>query len=248
MNRAALWAVALPLIGLAACTGSLFRSKIAPPTVYMLSVAAGSTQAASTDTAVSGAGSTAAPSPGAVIPADLAVLKPKLRTGLETDRIAVLYPDRHLDYFADARWSGPLGDVLQDFAVQEFHTHANLRTVNGDASVFPSAYWLEMEVTDFQAEYTSGTAAPTVRVQILARVGNSGDRRVLGRFVANARQQAAENRLTAIVDAYARAADAALADIVAHADDTLAKASQAGKSSESAGLQKSDNPVSSANR
>ena len=233
MNRAAVWAVALPLIGLAACTGSLFRSKIAPPTVYMLSA---------------GAGSTAAPLPGAVIPADLAVLKPKLRTGLETDRIAVLYPDRHLDYFADARWSGPLGDVLQDFAVQEFHTRANLRTVNGDASVFPSAYWLEMEVTDFQAEYTSAAAAPTVHVQILARVGNSGDRRVLGRFVANARQQAAENRLTAIVDAYARAADAALADIIAHADDTLANASQAGKSSDAAGLQKSDSPVSSANR
>ena len=233
MNRSAVWAVALPLIGLAACTGSLFRSKIAPPTVYMLPA---------------GAGSTAAPSPGAVIPADLAVLKPKLRTGLETDRIAVLYPDRHLDYFADARWSGPLGDVLQDFAVQEFHTRANLRTVSGDASVFPSAYWLEMEVTDFQAEYTSAAAAPTVHVQILARVGNSGDRRVLGRFVADARQQAAENRLTAIVDAYARAADAALADIVAHADDTLAKASEAGRSSEAAGLQKLDSPVASTNR
>jgi cholesterol transport system auxiliary component len=241
VNRSAAWAVALPLIGLAACTGSLFRSKIAPPTVYMLSAGAGSTQTAST-------GSTAAPSPGAVIPADLAVLKPKLRTGLETDRIAVLYPDRHLDYFADARWSGPLDDVLQDFAVQEFHTHANLRTVNGDASVFPSAYWLEMEVTDFQAEYTSATAAPTVHVQILARIGNSGDRRVLGRFVANARQQAADNRLSAIVDAYARAADAALADIVAHADDTLAKASEAGKSSEAAGLQKLDSPVASTNR
>jgi cholesterol transport system auxiliary component len=251
VNRSAVWAVALPLIGLAACTGSLFRSKIAPPTVYMLSAGAGSTQTASTgstDAAVSGAGSTAAPSPGAVIPADLAVLKPKLRTGLETDRIAVLYPDRHLDYFADARWSGPLGDVLQDFAVQEFHTRANLRTVSGDASVFPSAYWLEMEVTDFQAEYTSAAAAPTVHVQILARVGNSGDRRVLGRFVANARQQAAENRLTAIVDAYALAADAALADIVAHADDTLAKASEAGKSSEGAGLQKLDSPVASTNR
>ena len=237
MKRSALWAVALPLIGLAAC-GSLFRSKVAPPTVYMLSAGAGSTQTAST-------GSTAAPSPGAVIPADLAVLKPKLRPGLETDRIAVLYPDRHLDYFADARWSGPLDDVLQDFAVQEFHTHANLRTVSGDASVFPSAYWLEMEVTDFQAEYTSAAAAPTVHVQILARIGNSGDRRVLGRFVANARQQAADNKLSAIVDAYARAADAALADIVAHADDTLAKASEAGKSSEAAGLQKLDSPVAS---
>jgi cholesterol transport system auxiliary component len=233
VNRCAACAVALVFICLAACTGSLFRSKIAPPTVYMLSA---------------GAGSTATPAPGAVIPADLAVLKPKLRTGLETDRIAVLYPDRHLDYFADARWSGPLGDVLQDFAVQEFHGHANLRTVSGDASVFPSAYWLEMEVTDFQAEYTSAAVAPTVHVQILARIGNSGDRRVLGRFVANAQQQATENRLTAIVDAYARAAQAALADIIAHADEALAKSSEAARSAESPGRQKLENPVASANR
>jgi ABC-type uncharacterized transport system auxiliary subunit len=161
-----------------------------------------------------------------VIPADLAILRPKLRTGLETDRIAVLYPDRRLDYFADARWSGPLSEVLQDLTVQEFHAHANLRTVSGDASVFPSAYWLEVEVTDFQAEYTSAAAAPMVRVQMLARLGNSADRRILGRFAANAQQPAAENRLSAIVDAYARAADEALAQIVAHTDDALAKASE----------------------
>jgi ABC-type uncharacterized transport system auxiliary subunit len=165
--------------------------------------------------------------PAREIPVDLAVLRPKLRPGLETDRIAVLYPDRRLDYFADARWSGPLGEVLQDLAVQEFHSRANLRTVSGDASVFASAYWLEIEVTDFQAEYTSAAAAPTVRVQLRARLGASGDRRILGQFAASAQQPAAENRLTAIVDAYARAADAALMHIVAGADEALAKVSEA---------------------
>ena len=122
---------------------------------------------------------------GAVIPADLAILKPKLRTGLETDRIAVLYPDRRLDYFADARWSGPLGEVLQDLAVQEFHSRANLRTVSADASVFASAYWLEIEITDFQAEYTPPATAPTVHVRLLARLGNSGDRHIVGQFRAD---------------------------------------------------------------
>jgi cholesterol transport system auxiliary component len=201
---------------LAACTGSLFQSKAAPPTIYLLSAGIGSPAA----------GAPATGMPAAAIPVDLAVLKPRVRTGLETDRIAVLYPDRRLDYFADARWSGPLGDVLQDLTVQEFHSRANLRTVSGDASVFSSAYWLEIEVSDFQAEYTSGAAAPTVHVHFLVRVGSSGDRSILGRFEANAQQPAAENRLTAIVDAYAHAADAALAEIVAHADDTLAKISE----------------------
>jgi ABC-type uncharacterized transport system auxiliary subunit len=211
VNRWARRVIVLPVMCLAACTSSLFQSKAAPPTIYLLSA---------------GAGSPGTGAPAGEIPVDLAVLKPKVRIGLETDRIAVLYPDRRLDYFADARWSGPLGEVLQDLAVQEFHSRAHLRTVSGDASVFESAYWLEIVVMDFQAEYTSASTAPTVRVHFLARIGSSGDRRILGQFEGNTQQPAAENRLTAIVDAYAHAADTALAEIVAHAEETLAKISE----------------------
>jgi cholesterol transport system auxiliary component len=214
--------IVLGAIGLAACTGSLFKSKAAPPTIYMLSAAA--------PTAASGAAAAAetasAAAPAAEIPADLAILKPRVRIGLDADRIAVLYPDRRLDYFADARWTGPLGDVLQDLAVQEFHSRAHLRTVSAEASVFASAYWLEIEVTDFQAEYASAGGAPTVHVHFLARLGSSGERRILGQFEADTRQPAAENRLTSIVDAYARAADGALENIIAHADETLAGSSE----------------------
>jgi ABC-type uncharacterized transport system auxiliary subunit len=220
VSRWARCAAALPVFCLAACTGSLFHSKVAPPTVYLLSAGAPAPTAPAAPAAPAGASSAT------LIPADLTVLKPRLRSGLESDRIAVLYPDRHLDYFAQARWSGPLGEVLQDLAVQEFRSHANLRAVSGDASVFGSAYWLEIEVTDFQAEYTS-TAAPTVHVHFLARLGGSGDRRILGQFAANAQQLAAENRLTAIVGAYELAADAALAEIAAGVRETLAKVSEA---------------------
>jgi ABC-type uncharacterized transport system auxiliary subunit len=221
VNRLARRAAVLPAICLAACSGSLFQSKVAPPTIYLLSAGA-SVPAA---TAAGGTGSVA-PSASA-IPVDLTVLKPKLRPGLESDRIAVLYPDRHLDYFAGARWSGPLGEVLQDLAVQEFRSRADLRAVSGDASVFASAYWLEIEVMDFQAEYSSAAAAPTVHVQFLARLGGAGDRRILGQFAASAQQPAAENRLTAIVGAYELAADAALAEIAARSRETLAKTSEA---------------------
>jgi ABC-type uncharacterized transport system auxiliary subunit len=207
------------VICLAACTGSLFKSKAAPPTVYLLSAGP----------APPGPSQPASETPGSEIPADLAVLKPRLSPGLESDRMAVRYPDRRLDYFAETRWSGPLGEVLQDLAVQEFHSHARLRTVSGDASVFASAYWLEIEVTDFQAEYESGSTPPTVHVHLLARIGTSGDRKILGQIVANAQRQAGENRLTSIVDAFAHAADAALAEVVAHASEILAKDSEARK-------------------
>jgi ABC-type uncharacterized transport system auxiliary subunit len=217
VNHPAKRSLALAALALGACTGSLFQTKASPPTIYMLS-AGGESPAA---------GKPAPGTPAAVTPVDLAILKPTLRAGLETDRIAALYPDRRLDYFADARWSGSLGEVLQDLTVQEFHSRANLRTVSGDSSVFASAYWLEIEVTDFQAEYTAASTPPVVHVHLLARLGSSGDRHILGQFIANALQPAGENRLTSIVDAYARAADAAVAQIVAGAGETLAKISEA---------------------
>src|ERR1700690_131413 len=198
---ALLWSMAL----LTACAGSLFKNEAAPPTMYMLSAPAPS----------------AAEPASAVVPTELAVLKLRVRAGLDTDRIAALYPDRRLDYFADARWSGPLDEGLQDLAVQAFHANPGLRNVSADASVFASAYWLELEVTDFEAEYSGKQAAPTVHVHFLARVGNSADRHVLGRFEPDIRVPAADNRMTAIVDAYNRAVDQAFAEIAAGTARTL---------------------------
>lgn len=196
--------------GVAGCAGSLFKSKAVPPTIYLLS---GNLAATATQGSV--------PPPTAGVPADLAVLRPRVRPGLESDRIAVLYPDRHLDYLADARWSGPLDQVVQDLALHAFETGARLRNVNADSSVFASGYWVEIEVADFQAEYSAAGSAPTVHVHLLARLGGAGDRRILGSFDASARETASGNRLTAIVDAYERAANAALAQIVAGTERAL---------------------------
>jgi cholesterol transport system auxiliary component len=197
----------LMVLILAACAGSLFKNNMAPPTMYMLSATAKST-------ATNPANSSAAP-------ADLAVLKVRVRAGLDTERIAALYPDRRMDYFAGARWSGSLDEVLQDLAVQEFHSNPALRNVSADASVFASTHWLEIEVADFQAEYTANLAAPTVHVHLLARVGNSADRHILGRFEPDIHEAATDNRMSAIVDAYNRAADKALAEIAAGVAQTL---------------------------
>src|ERR1700759_875955 len=196
MMRALLTAISCTL--LAACAGSLFKNKIPPPTMYLLSA---------------GAKPAAADAPAASGPIDLAVLRPRVRSGLDTDRIAALYSDRRMDYFANVRWSGPLDEVVQDLAVQQIHANPGLRNVSADISVFASAYWLEIEVIDFQAEYPAPGGAPTVHVRMQARVGSSADRRVIGRFEPNIYETAADNRMSAIVDAYNRAADKALTEI-----------------------------------
>jgi cholesterol transport system auxiliary component len=192
--------ISLMPFALAACGGSFFQTKAAPPTMYLLSASPAAAPAA-------GAGTP--------IPGDLAVLKPRVRSGLDTDRIAALYPDRRLEYFADVRWSGALDQVLQELAVREFLNAAAMRNVSADSSLFQSTFWLEIEVADFQAEYTGSSAAPTVHVHFLASVGKSANRQTLARFEANVEETAADNRMSAIVAAYNRAADRALAEIVA---------------------------------
>jgi ABC-type uncharacterized transport system auxiliary subunit len=199
----------LVLLPLAGC-GSLFKNKAAPPTMYWLSASPPNTaqpQATAADAAVPRA--------------DLAVLKPSVRAGLDTDRVAALYPDRRLEYFADVRWSGPLDEVLQGLAVQALHSRPGMRNVSTDASAFPSDYWLEIEVVDFQAEYDGSNAAPTVHVHFLARLGNSADRQILGRFEPDEHEAAAGNRMSAIIEAYNRAAGNALAEIAAGAASAL---------------------------
>jgi ABC-type uncharacterized transport system auxiliary subunit len=198
-------------VALAGC-GSLFKNQTAPPTMYWLS-------AAQPPGAASSQPDPAAP---AGVPlADLAVLKPRVRAGLDTERVAALYPDRRLEYFADVRWSGPLDEVLQDLAVQTFHSHPGMRNVSTDISAFPSAYWLEIEVVDFQAEYGAPDMAPTVHVHLLARIGNSANRHILGRFEPDVHEAAAANRMSAIIDAYNHAAGKALGEIAAGAGAAL---------------------------
>jgi cholesterol transport system auxiliary component len=207
-----LWIMLPPLL-LAACTGSLFKDNSPPPTMYVLSA----TPRSITETG-------GAP----LIRTDVAVLKPRVRTGLDTDRIAALYPDRRLDYFADVRWSGSLDEVLQELAVQVLGANAVMRSARAEGSVFASAYWLEIEVRDFQAEYASPAAAPTTHVRLLARMGRAADRNIMAHFESDVHETAAENRMTAIIDAYNRAADKALGEIAAGAAQAL-NASQPGR-------------------
>src|SRR6201996_9439733 len=194
-------------VTLVAC-GGLFKNKIPPPTMYLLSAVP----------KPASANSPAADSS----PVDLAVLRPRVRAGLDTDRIAALYPDRRMDYFANVRWSGPLDEVVQDLAVQEIHVNPGLNNVSGDISVFASPYWLEIEIADFQAEYPASGGAPTVHVHLQARLGSSADRRVIARFEPNIYEPAADNRMSAIVEAYNRAADKALSEIGQGAMQALA--------------------------
>ncbi len=186
---------------LAACTGGMFLTRADPPITYRLTAGRAEGQPA--------------------IAADLELLNPLIAAGLDTDRIAAIRPDGRLDHFAGARWNGPLNVVFGQLAVREFRARSGVRNVVGAASELRPLYWLEIEVTSFQAEYPSAGAAPVIRVHLVARLGDRRRRTTLGSYVADASRTAGADRLGAIVAAFDAVADQALDQIVAATDRTL---------------------------
>ncbi|HEU4531235.1 MAG TPA: ABC-type transport auxiliary lipoprotein family protein [Steroidobacteraceae bacterium] len=146
--------------------------------------------------------------------ADVSVVRPLVRPGLDTDRIAVLYPDRRLDYFARSRWGGTTDLVVQSLLVESLRNASGVRSVQGDSSAFSADHVLQTEITDFQAEYREGGGAPEAHVRYIVTLGRFADRRPLASFVAEARVPAASNTLGDVIAAFDEASRQAATSVV----------------------------------
>jgi len=217
-------ALLLALLGaaLGGCLGSLLQSKARPQTVYQLAPPAADGASGAAPGAPAGPASG-----GAAAGVELAVLTPRVRSGLDDDQVRVAYPDHHLDFLAGARWSGSLDEMLQDLIIEAFRARAPQVGVETDHSAFGTAYWLEVDVDDFQAEYSAAGGPPVAHVHLEARLGATSDRRILEHLELDARQAAAQNRVGAIIEAYNRATDEVLRELVARTLPTLGAPSAA---------------------
>lgn len=184
----------LAVAGLAACTGSLLDSSLPAPEVYVLraGVEAGG---------------------GIRGNHDVVVAEPAAAPGLSTDRIAVLHPDRRLEYFSGARWGDTAARVLQSLIVGTLQDQGAFRSVTAAPTGTAATHLVELELKDFQAEYTDGARAPVVRVSVVANVIGVADRRLVAVIPATALVQASENRLAAVVAAFESAARQVSADL-----------------------------------
>lgn len=176
----------LPLAGvlfLAGCTGSLLDSEAPVLQTYVLAPAAA-------------AQGTAAATQ------DIVVGEPSAAPGLATERIAVLHPDRRLEYYAGARWGDTAGHVMQSFIVGSLRNQGTFRSVTAAPAGTTATHAIDFELRDFQAEYPREGVAPTVRVSLVANIIRISDRRLLAVIPATAAVPASDNRLTAVIAAF----------------------------------------------
>jgi cholesterol transport system auxiliary component len=188
---------------LAACSG--LRSKDLPDQTYLLRTAPATGPAA--------------------VPGVLAVARPSVQPGLDTDRIMLTRNGQELDQFAGSRWGESLPRVITALVVQSLSGGGGFANViEAGRGTVTSDYELLLTVRHFEAAYAAGSAAPVIHVALECTLVAGAPRRVLGRCDAAASEPATENRMAAIVAAMERAAQRALAEV-----RTAAAAQAAGK-------------------
>lgn len=180
--------VSLVLAASSACTGSLLESDLPLPQIYVLAPIASPATRSSTPVG------------------DVVIAEPSAAPGLATDRIAVLYADRRLDYYAAARWGGNATQVVQSLLVASLQNLGGFNSVSATPAGVAGSHVIDMELRDFQAEYGGGGALPAVRVTLVAHVLRVRDRHLLDTVMATAVVPATENRLAAVVGAFEAAA------------------------------------------
>jgi len=197
--------VAAVVLGLTAagCSG-LFHSGARPEQVYFLRASA---------------------APRAV-ESSVRVGHPQAQPGLDSPRIVLVQSDRRMSFYTGSRWPAPVPALVETLAVETLRASGSWKSVEDSASPFPSDYILQIVVRRFEADYTSGGAAPQVYVKLDCIIGRREGREVIASFVAEGSSAAARNRLGDVVAAFESAANAALRSLSDHALEAVQTAAE----------------------
>jgi len=201
----AIFPVALTLC---ACSG-VFESSIEAPQAYVLRLP----PATAPETAA-GAGS-------------VLVQRPEAGPGLDSDRIALIRSDRRFDFYAASRWAEPAPDLVESVMLDALRATGSFSAVFDDSSPFAPRYNLRCALRRFEADYTSdrgsgGGRGPTTHVVLDCTLGRHRDRELLASFTARGSSVASEDRVNAVVAAFATATATAMDELGRELAEALA--------------------------
>ena len=128
------------------------------------------------------------------------VPRPELPKGYDTERITLLFEQGHrLDYYADAKWSARLDDLLQDFIVQMVRHVLRDRIAATTSTAAAARYKLAVEITDFQPVYgAAADSPPRLDVAMTVTLVALPDETAKAQFSLKKSAPASANTMTAV--------------------------------------------------
>ena len=148
---------------------------------------------------------------GTTVTWQLAVARPDASRTLDSDRIALLRGSV-MDYYADAQWNDSVPRLVQSLLVAAFDRGGRVQAATAESSL-RADLTLTTELRDFEAQYDGANAAPTVIIDIQAKLLDPHGQ-VIASLDSRQTARAAQDSVASVVDAFNQAMAAALAQIV----------------------------------
>jgi len=142
----------------------------------------------------------------------LKIVLPVASPGLDSSKIAVLEQSGQLSFIEGSEWSDTVPKILQNALVESFEDTGKFRSVVPDSQGVSADYSLLTDVRKFYV--TRDASSSRVEVRMVARLTDPLTRKV--RFSITSRQHVSveDNSLASTLEAFTRATDAALQEIV----------------------------------
>jgi ABC-type uncharacterized transport system auxiliary subunit len=206
------------------CSGLLHKDE-PPVQVYYLRAAASPALAANEQQQALNEARTAAAAPASSSPTQapptLQVPRPQADPGLATELITLIRSDHRMDRYSASSWSGALPDVVETLAIDTLRASGHWSAVHDAPSPFTADYLLQINIRRFEADYTTGGDAPKVYVTLDCTIARRLGRELLTSFVAEGVADASANTMSAVIAAFEKSANMALATMAQRSSDAV---------------------------
>jgi cholesterol transport system auxiliary component len=144
----------------------------------------------------------------------LVIATPTASAGLDTNRIALIRSPVAIDYFADGEWVDRPPFLVREALIEGFQRSGAFAGVAAEGRGLSADYVLNTDIRDFAAIYDLSDAPPLVRVRIAAELITMPGRDIAAATSVTREVRAAAADLPAIVNAFDRALDEAVQDLI----------------------------------
>ena len=144
----------------------------------------------------------------------LAILRPDMMPGLDSDRIALTQPDGSMDYYAKATYPDRLPALVQQALLDGFESSGRIGAVAREQDALHAEYNLITEIKDFGAHYAVADGIPQVKANLTAKLVTAHGRAIVSSFSSNQSLAASANSAGAVALALQQALGTAVTEIV----------------------------------
>jgi cholesterol transport system auxiliary component len=144
----------------------------------------------------------------------LAILRPDVAAGLDSERIALTQSDGTMDFYARASYPDRVPPMVQQALLDGFEASGRIDAVAPEQAALHADYNLVTEVKDFAAHYSQLDGIPSVTVSITAKLTTTHGRVIVSSFSTVQTATASLNSAAAVAQALQQALGMAVRAIV----------------------------------